>query len=354
METKVWKVDKFVGNLYTYPQILEAAELLKQNELVVFPTETVYGLGANALNNEAVEKIYKAKGRPSDNPLIVHISDANQIETFVEHVPDKARQLMDVFWPGPLTIILKCKQGVLADKTTAGLSTVGVRMPDHPIALALIQASGLPIAAPSANLSGKPSPTTFAHVYNDLNGKVAGIIDGGPTGVGVESTVVDCTESTPVILRPGGITKEAMEQVIGPVEVDKQIKQQVEQPKSPGMKYKHYAPQAPMYLVEGSPEFLQQLINQYKAEGKKVAVLTTEERKHVYEADKIVSCGKRTDLSTVAQHLYDALRAFDEEDVDIILSETFPTTGIGLAIMNRLMKAAGHHLIYEEETEIEK
>lgn len=349
MQTKVWKVDKHVDNLYTYPQILEAAEILKQNELVAFPTETVYGLGANAMNDEAVAKIFTAKGRPSDNPLIVHISDPEDVEKFVEEVPNTATKLMEQFWPGPLTIILKCKEGVLSGKTTAGLSTVGIRMPDHPVALAIIKASGLPIAAPSANLSGKPSPTSFPHVYNDLNGKVAGIVDGGETGVGVESTVIDCTTEVPVILRPGGITKEDMELVVGSVEMDSQVSVAVEKPKSPGMKYTHYAPNAPMYLVNGSSEFIQKVVDEQKLKGKKVGVITTDERKDFYKADKIISCGKRAQLSTVAHHLYDTLRAFNNEDIDVIFSEMFPTEGIGAAIMNRLIKAAGHNVIYEND-----
>lgn len=347
METKVWKVDKYGDNLYTYPQIKEAAELLQQNEIVAFPTETVYGLGANALSNEAVEKIFQAKGRPSDNPLIVHISERKEVERFGENIPEKAEKLMEAFWPGPLTIILNTKPGIISEKTTAGLSTVGIRMPNHPVALALIKASGLPIAAPSANLSGKPSPTSFSHVYQDMNGKIAGIVDGGETGVGVESTVIDCTGEIPIILRPGGITKEEIETIVGPVDMDIQIKEEVENPRSPGMKYKHYSPNVPMVLVDGSPEFLQKIIDEKRQEGKKVGVLTTEERKDFYQAEKILTCGNRKDLSTVARSLFKTLRAFDQEKIDMIISETFPAEGIGIAIMNRLIKAAGHTIIYE-------
>lgn len=223
--------------------------------MVAFPTETVYGLGANALSDEAVNKIYEAKGRPSDNPLIVHISKMEDVDKYVEEIPEQAKKLMNAFWPGPLTVILKVKQGILSNKVTAGLPTVGIRMPNHPVALALIEASGLPIAAPSANLSGKPSPTKFQHVYKDLNGKISGIVDGGETGVGVESTVIDCTEPIPVILRPGGTTREEIEGIIGSVGMDRQVKEEVEKPKSPGMKYTHYAPAAPMYLVDGSSAF---------------------------------------------------------------------------------------------------
>lgn len=347
MKTKIWKVDKYGDNLYTYPQIKEAAKLLKQNEVVAFPTETVYGLGGNALSDEAIEKIFKAKGRPSDNPLIVHISDQQDVQKFVETIPEKAKLLMESFWPGPLTIILQAKPGIISEKTTAGLSTVGIRMPDHPVALSLIKAAGLPIAAPSANLSGKPSPTNFIHTFQDMNGKIAGIVDGGETGVGVESTVIDCTDNIPIILRPGGVTKEEIETVIGPVKIDSQIKEEVENPRSPGMKYKHYAPNVPMVLVDGSPEFLQKIIDEKRQEGKKVGVLTTEERKNVYDADKVLVCGNRNDLSTVAQSLFRTLRSFNQENVDYIVSETFPTEGIGIAIMNRLIKAAGHNVIYE-------
>ena len=256
---------------------------------------------------------------------------------------------MDRFLMGPLTIILKNKAGTLSTKVTAGLPTVGIRMPDHPIALAIIEASGVPIAAPSANISGKPSPTRFEHVCKDLYGKVAGIVDGGETGVGVESTVIDCTGSIPVILRPGGVTKEEIEETIGPVKMDRQIKEAVERPKSPGMKYTHYAPDAPVLLVEGRPDFVQDVINRHRQSGKKVGVLTTDEHKHLYGADVVISLGSRARLSTVARNLFSALRAFNGHQVDLIISETFPREGIGEAIMNRLIKAAGHRLIREEK-----
>ncbi|WAA12188.1 L-threonylcarbamoyladenylate synthase [Fervidibacillus halotolerans] len=351
METKIWEVDKSVDNLPTFPQIMEAARWLQKNEVVAFPTETVYGLGANAKSDEAVTKIFEAKGRPSDNPLIIHISDQREVEQYVEEIPEVATKLMHSFWPGPLTIILRKKEGILSDRATAGLSTVAMRMPDHPIALALIRASGLPLAAPSANISGKPSPTKFQHVLNDMNGKIAGIIDGGNTGVGVESTVIDCTGSTPMILRPGGITKEEIEKVIGTVSTDPALHSKDERPKSPGMKYTHYAPKAPVILVDGSISFMQQMIDRYHSEGKKVGVLTTEEHSDLFHADVLITCGKRTDLSTVANHLYESLRAFDDTEVDIILSETFPTRGIGEAIMNRLKKSAGYHILKESQAD---
>lgn len=347
METNYWKVDKSVNNLATYPQIVEAAKLLRQNEVVAFPTETVYGLGGNAENDEAVEKIFQAKGRPSDNPLIIHIARKNQLTDFVESIPDKAAALMERFWPGPLTIIFQKKQGALSEKATAGLETVAVRIPDHPVALAVLEGCGLPIAAPSANRSGKPSPTTGGHVLTDLEGRISGIVDGGPTGVGVESTVIDCTEAVPVILRPGGVTREQIEAVVGHVELDAALTDQASAPKSPGMKYQHYAPNAPLFLVNGSKGFFDRLIAERQAEGLRVGVLTTEEQVGSYDADIVLACGSREQLGTVASNLYHTLRAFNDEGVDIIFSEMFPYEGVGQAIMNRLEKAAGHQVIVE-------
>lgn len=344
---KHWIVESDVDKGGSYPQIVDAAKVLQQNEVVAFPTETVYGLGANAKSDRAVEKIFEAKGRPSDNPLIVHISNRDQLEELVAEVPDVAANLIDAFWPGPLTIIFKNKKNVFSEKVTAGLPSVGIRMPDHPVALAIIEASGLPIAAPSANRSGKPSPTTAQHVIDDLENRIAGVVDGGETGVGVESTVVDCTGPSPIILRPGGVTKEQLEEVVGTVEVDPSLKEGKGAPKSPGMKYTHYAPDAPVYLVDGSRSDLQLLVDNKKAEGLKVGVLTTEEYVNDFQADVILSVGRRDDLSTVAQNLYDTLRAFNRSDVDIIFSEMFPEEGVGLAIMNRLQKAAGYRVVEE-------
>lgn len=345
METRMWTVDKTVDNLKTYPQIIEAAQKLMSNEVVAFPTETVYGLGGNAKSDDAVVKIFEAKGRPGDNPLIVHISDREQIHSFIKAVPEKAKSLMDAFWPGPLTIILEQKSGVLSEKATAGLSTVGVRMPDHPVALALIEASGLPLAAPSANLSGKPSPTTAAHVMDDLTGRIAGIVDGGATGVGVESTVVDCTAKVPVILRPGGVTREQLEEIVGEISVDPALKDADQAPKAPGMKYRHYAPNAPFYLVNGTSEQIQQLVQEKRNEGLKVGVMTTKENKDFYDANVVIACGERSKLETVAGALYDTLRAFNQEDLDIIYGEVFPEHGVGQAVMNRLTKASGLPII---------
>lgn len=342
METKKWVVNNV--DQESYPQIKEAAMLLQQNEVVAFPTETVYGLGANAYSEEAVAKIFKAKGRPSDNPLIVHIATENQLEKLVTVVPDHAKMLIKHFWPGPLTLVLNRKDGI-ASNVTVGLSTVAIRMPDHPLALALIKEADLPIAAPSANVSGKPSPTLASHVRADLAGKIAGIVDGGATGLGLESTVLDCTSEIPMILRPGGVTKEQLEKIIGYVETDPALEDKGQAPKSPGVKYKHYAPQAKLYLVSGSPQFLQETINKQKQLGKKVGVLTTVENEGIYEADIVLSCGSKNDLGSVAQHLYERLRQFDEYPLDVIYSETFSEEGVGKAIMNRLTKAAGGDVI---------
>lgn len=348
MLTKKWTVDNADPMKMNYPQLKEAAALLQQEEVVAFPTETVYGLGANALSDQAVLKIFEAKGRPGDNPLIVHITKKEQLTDLVDNLPEVAEKLMQAFWPGPLTLVLKSRE-VVSKYVTAGLDTLAVRMPDHPVALALMEVAGLPLAAPSANLSGKPSPTTAAHVDEDLDGKIAGIVDGGPTGVGLESTVVDCTMEIPVILRPGGVTKEQLEAVIGQVEVDPALTSQDQAPKSPGMKYTHYAPVAPVFLVEGGLDFLKETVLTAQKDGKNVGLLVTEETKaELGEAgDVMLTCGTRSDLSTVATHLYDALRAFNSTDVDIIFSETFPKTGVGAAIMNRLDKAAGHKVISE-------
>ncbi|MCT2344342.1 L-threonylcarbamoyladenylate synthase [Bacillales bacterium AN1005] len=345
MKTNLWSVDKYVDIDSSYPQIKQAADLLNKNEVIAFPTETVYGLGGNAKNDEAIAKIFAAKGRPSDNPLIIHIAKKEQLAELVKEVPEKAEQLMEAFWPGALTIIFQLKEGALSKQATAGLNTVGIRMPDHPVALKLLELANLPIAAPSANTSGKPSPTTALHVKEDLDSVIAGIVDGGPTGVGVESTVIDCTDSVPVILRPGGVSHEDIEKVIGEVMLDKALVNKDSAPKSPGMKYTHYAPNAPLYLVQAPKERIQELVAEERRNGKKAGVLTTEENQEYYQADYIFVCGKRADLSTVAANLYDGLRSFNHSDVDIIFAEVFPYEGVGHAIMNRLMKAASHQVI---------
>lgn len=349
MDSIHWSVNKNVDNLKDYPQIREAARLLQSNQVLAFPTETVYGLGANALSDDAVAKIYEAKGRPSDNPLIVHIAELHQLEELVDSIPAHAHLLMKEFWPGPLTLIFPKKAGVVSEKVTAGLDTIAVRMPDHPVALALISAARLPIAAPSANRSGKPSPTTALHVATDLDGRIAGILDGGPTGVGLESTVVDCTGEVPIILRPGGISKEEIERVIGNVLAGSPSPNEVAVPKSPGMKYKHYAPVAPLYLLDGEPTWIQSMIDQKRRDGLKVGIMSTTENAHYYNADLVLECGSRMDLQSVAHYLYEVLRKFDEVPLDCIFSEVFPDSGIGAAIMNRLDKAAGHQWIRQTD-----
>ncbi|OXS78987.1 L-threonylcarbamoyladenylate synthase [Domibacillus enclensis] len=345
MKTKHWIVDKFGITNKHYPQIQEAASLLQQGEVVAFPTETVYGLGGQVKMDKAVEKIFQAKGRPSDNPLIVHIADNRDLDELAHSIPAYAYQLMDAFWPGPLTVVVPKKEDVLSDRVTAGLQTVAIRMPNHPAALALIKEAGVPVAAPSANRSGKPSPTTAAHVLEDLNGRIAGVVDAGETGVGLESTVVDCTGPYPVILRPGGITQENIVSIVGQASTDAVLKKEEKAPKSPGMKYTHYAPEAPLYLMEGKPAALQAKVEEWQAEGKKVGVLATEETAEQYHADAIITCGQRSDLESVARKLYTAIRSFNDSQVDVIIAETFSKDGLGEAIMNRLEKAAGHKWI---------
>jgi len=347
-QTERWPVDKTEKTLEDHPHIIQASLWINKNEVIAIPTETVYGLAGNARSDDAIKRIFEAKGRPSDNPLIVHISDPSQLEGLVASVSETAQKLMTAFWPGPLTIVLPKGENV-SERVTAGLSTVAVRMPDHEIALAVIAASNVPLAAPSANLSGKPSPTSAQHVYEDLKGRIPGIVDGGSTGVGVESTVVECTGELVTILRPGGITLEELERVVGAgrVDVDPGLENEKHAPKSPGMKYTHYAPDAPFILVDGSVEFLQRLVDQEREAGKRIGILTTEERAHVYKADCVIPAGNRSNPETVAQHLYEALRAFNEAGVDQIFGEVFPKTGVGVAIMNRLEKSAGGNIIKE-------
>ncbi len=328
----------------------QAAELLRQGELVAFPTETVYGLGADALRPEASKKIYAAKGRPSDNPLIIHVAEFEALGKIVEEVPDKAKLLADKFWPGPLTMIMR-KSAAVPYETTGGMETVAVRMPDHPLALALIREGGGYVAAPSANTSGRPSPTLAEHVYQDLSGKVAMILDGGAVGIGLESTIVDLSENIPMILRPGYITKEMLEEVIGEVMVDPGLiaADSNVKPKAPGMKYRHYAPKANLVIVKGEPKKVIAKINSLTqeciTEGKKVGVIGTDETISRYKASVVKTIGSREDEDSIARHLYGILREYDEMDIDCIFSESFATPRIGHAIMNRLLKAAGHQVI---------
>ncbi|OES44886.1 L-threonylcarbamoyladenylate synthase [Domibacillus iocasae] len=341
METKHWVVDKCGINLQNYPHIKEAAGLIRKGEVVAFPTETVYGLGGQVKLDSAAEKIFQAKGRPSDNPLIVHIADRAEVDELAHSIPPYAYLLMNAFWPGPLTVVVPKKEGVLSERVTAGLPTVAIRMPNHPVALALIKESGVPVAAPSANRSGKPSPTAAKHVLDDLNGRIAGIVDAGETGVGLESTVVDCTGDYPIVLRPGGVTQADIESVAGKTDTDTTLKQKEETPKAPGMKYAHYAPEAPLFIMEGLPAVIQQKVDEWRVEGKKVGVLATEESTGLYKADVVIPCGRRSDLTSVAKELYGTLRSFNEQPVDVIIAEAFPAEGVGAAIMNRLEKAAG-------------
>lgn len=330
----------------------KAAMLLQRGGLVAFPTETVYGLGGDALREEAAQKIYAAKGRPSDNPLIVHIADSKDLSVIAKTVPETAKKLADKFWPGPLTMILPKSEKVPLG-TTGGLETVAVRMPNHPIALGLIKASGVYIAAPSANLSGRPSPTKAEHVIEDLNGKIDMILDGGKVGIGLESTIVDLTEEVPMILRPGYITKTMLEKVIGEVKIDPTIlsKNQISQfkPKAPGMKYKHYAPKADLTIYEGTIENVVSAINQQAAEqeskGVSVGIIGTEETVHLYHGGIVKSIGSRENEESIASGLYEILREFDGLEVSYIYAESFQTQELGQAIMNRLLKAAGYNIV---------
>lgn len=328
------------------PELISAAQLLRQGGLVAFPTETVYGLGANATDQAAVARIFTAKGRPSDNPLIIHIGNKEQLGEWVTEVPPLALRLLEYFSPGPLTLVLP-HRGNLANNVTAGLPTVAVRIPDHPVALALLQLVNLPVAAPSANRSGRPSPTEAKHVWEDLAGKIEMVVDGGATGVGVESTVVDVTGEIPILLRPGGISLEQLRQVIGEVHVDPGLVHEHTAPRSPGMKYRHYAPRAEMWLVqgEGVQQYIQRRTQEAQAAGKRVGILTTREHQDRFHADVVLACGERSDPSSVARNLYHTLRQFDEAQVDLILSETFPESGLTYSVMDRLRKAADGRVV---------
>ena len=328
----------------------EAGRILKSGGLVAFPTETVYGLGGDALNKESSKKIYAAKGRPSDNPLIVHIYRFEDIYPIVSEVPEAAKKLADAFWPGPMTMILP-KSDKVPYETTGGLDTVAIRMPSHPVAQKLIAYSGGYVAAPSANTSGKPSPTTAKYVEEDMMGRIEAIIDGGAVGIGLESSIIDLTVDPPQILRPGFITTEMFAQVVGAVDTDVTIlkNDSGQAPKAPGMKYRHYAPKGDLTIVMGSPKKVTAYINEHAAAdheaGEKVGIIGTEEVLSQYRADVIKSVGSRKDENSIARHLYTILREFDDEDVTKIYSEGFDTDGFGQAIMNRLLKAAGHKVI---------
>lgn len=344
MKTIISKID--VNNI-NVEELKKQAELLKEGKTVIFPTETVYGLGANALDENAVKKIYEAKGRPSDNPLIVHIYDREEVRDLAKDISNKAEIVMDKFWPGPITIILN-KKDIVPNTTSGGLDTVAIRMPSHKIARELIKQSGLPIAAPSANISGRPSPTKGNHVKEEMDGRVSGIVLGGNCDFGLESTVLDLTGEVPMILRPGSITKEELEEVLGEVLVDPSLlkKEDNKKAKAPGMKYTHYSPDADVYIVSGNDKDvinkINQIIRENSKNGIKSGVMCVGRNKKLYEGE-VISLGNT--LEEVGSNLFDVLREMDKRNVDIVYSEAFEMTGVGQAIMNRLLKSAGYKVI---------
>lgn len=317
-------------------KIEEAAQLLRKGEVVAFPTETVYGLGADATNEKAIDKIFKAKGRPSDNPLIVHIATKEQLFGLVANYPSYVEKLIDAFSPGPITYVLNSNEKVAAN-VTAGLETIGVRIPDDQIALALLKACAIPIAAPSANVSGKPSPTTVDHVLEDLDGKIAAVLGGCEAEVGVESTVVDCTGDIPLILRLGKVTKKDIEKIVGKVQVFSSSQGEVKKPKSPGLKYKHYAPEVPLLLIENS-ENIQSVINAEQKKNQRVGALVSSQTAQKLKADRFFLLGYKEE--EMASNLYKLLRSIKKQDVDIVVCEYLPVEHVGNAVMDRLKRAA--------------
>lgn len=315
-----------------------AAELIRSGEVVVMPTETVYGLGANALDENAVKKIYEAKGRPSDNPLIVHVSDFSEIENLVEEIPDGAKKVAEKFWPGPLTVILK-KKPIIPQCVSAGLDTVGIRLPENEIARAFIKACGVPIAAPSANVSGKPSPTKFEHVYEDMNGRVAGIIRGGDSGVGVESTVIDMTSEIPTVLRPGGISVEQLREVLGEVLISSEMKKD-DIPKAPGMKYKHYSPKAPVYILKGDDGDVKEFLSKRCMFGKVAVIAFDEKAEELPQYVHFISLGSEDSPESAAKRVFDCLRECDKVGASEVYAPEIPDDGLWRAVKNRLYKAA--------------
>lgn len=340
------KIDSKNPNL-NIVALKKAANILKNNGLVAFPTETVYGLGANALKEDAVKKIYIAKGRPSDNPLIVHIADKNDVYNLANNIPKNALALMDKFWPGALTIVLK-KNDVVPLKTSGGLDTVAIRMPNNAIALALIKQCGFPLAAPSANTSTKPSPTLATHVFDDLNGKIDMILDGGACSFGIESTVVEVLDDKVTILRPGSITKEMLLQVVDNVVIDDAILCNNGVAKSPGMKYKHYAPCGDVFIINGEFEnvytYINNILKEDKQKGIKSIVIASEENIKNYDGN-VMSFGSKNDLSTIAKNIFNVLRLCDSQNMDKIYIEALKEEGLGFSIMNRLKKAASYNII---------
>ncbi|NPV69739.1 MAG: threonylcarbamoyl-AMP synthase [Firmicutes bacterium] len=359
MNTALFKVDPESPDERV---LARAAAILAEGGLVAFPTETVYGLGADATSDRAVARIFEAKGRPQDNPLIVHVSTRDAVPRLAREISPIAESLMDRFWPGPLTLVVR-KSTVVAGRVSPGLDTVGIRMPAHRVALRLIGLAGVPVAAPSANASGRPSPTTAAHVMQDLGGRIEAVVDGGPCGVGVESTVLDVTVTPPIILRPGGVTKEEIEDVLGAVVVDRGGAVDG-RPRSPGMKYRHYAPRARVYVVYSGPQGdavtagmrLSERAAQFARDGSRVGILASAETLQSAagsagddepSGDRVIwlDAGSESDLPAIAAHLFDNLRRFDDLGVDVILAQAFPETGMGLAIMNRLLRASGGRVI---------
>lgn len=343
MKTEILKIDREnINNDY----IKKAANLIKEGNLVAFPTETVYGLGADGLNNEACKKIYKAKGRPSDNPLILHISDITMLDNLVEEISDKHRKLFDL-WPGPMTLIFK-KSKLIPDVVTAGGDTVAIRFPFDNIARALISEANCPIAAPSANISGRPSPTKASDVYQDMGGVIPAIIDGGESNIGIESTVIDLSTGEPTILRPGFYTYEFLKEILDDMRLDDSLVDSTKIPKSPGQKYKHYAPKANLRVFIGKdvPDHLLKLAKKYESEGKKVGILAFEEDKEKFSSYPYISLGNRFDLSTMSHVLFSSLRQMDRLGVDIILAEGVKENNLGKSIMNRMKKAAANDVNY--------
>lgn len=353
MKTIVRKIrqDTAVFNEQEQEALRLAGSIIRGGGLVAFPTETVYGLGGDALNPASSKKIYAAKGRPSDNPLIVHTADMDALEKIVRRIPESAVRLADAFWPGPLTMIFE-KSDAVPRETTGGLDTVAVRMPSHPAARELIRQAGGYVAAPSANLSGKPSPTEAGYVIQDMDGRIEMIIDGGDVKIGLESTIVDLTSRTPIILRPGYVTAQMLAAVLGDVEEDRTIMRDDtgQAPKAPGMKYRHYAPRGDLTIVDGAQENVVNYINTQvglaRKQNKKTGVIGTDTSISEYCADVCKSVGSRADENTIARELYRVLRGFDDEQVEVIYAESFDTDGFGQAIMNRLLKAAGHKVIH--------
>ncbi len=350
MDTKIVSILQHESSNDINEKLSLAGDIIKNGGLVAFPTETVYGLGGDALNPESSKKIYEAKGRPSDNPLIVHIADMADLEKIANEVSEKTKKLADAFWPGPLTMVMK-KSDIVPSQTTGGLDTVAVRMPSHPLALVFIEKAGGYVAAPSANLSGKPSPTMAKYVIQDMEGRIDMIIDADGVDIGLESTIVDMTSDIPMILRPGYITQEMLSKVVGEVDMDITIfdGNTNQAPKAPGMKYRHYAPKGDLVLVEGSPQDVVKYINEqtllHHQKGEKTGVIGTSEHISQYQADSIKDAGSRDDPLSVARQLYTFLREFDDEDVKFMYAESFEGTALGQAVMNRLLKAAGHKVV---------